>query len=565
MSNIDLLPRADCSQTLTKSKLVNGFFSGQLNIQELVSSRSRILMTHRFRRIAIQPFSVLRLVSTSRCAQLLVLSLLSLAIGIVDVLAQQQTKSGGWQIDIPQDQPAQSQSQVVDEVAQEQLDAQLEETAPEPAAEIVSAQEGSEVWEDTDEDEEEALAMTEEESELETKQDFPVRPILDLEPELRTSLETIFARIVELQETEDAFSANLGEAYLTYGQALIRAGRLQEARKMLANALHITKINNGVNSIEQRPVLATMFELAIAQENLTASEELIERILWLENSAMDRDELDDFSFPLLLRLGTRYLDLYLYRPIKSATALHQLDQSQRFLGHAVKRYGDRPINQLYMPYGELALVHLIKNKFNQENERTMFPTNDRRASELLRWGLKDLPDIKPIGHSYRSAEKQLFAYLTKSLEENELEHTVKAFISLGDLDLLFNRRESAAQYYEKAWESAQALPAGHALLKKFQQPTALPDFFYAMPREDVEGKLATVLVPLTFALDKYGKVQHFADDTDASTSSKLVSRAKRAARRLVFRPAIERGQMVPAEQVSYEVKVKVPRDEVNQG
>ncbi len=523
-------------------------------------------MTHRFRRIAIQPFSVLRLVHASRRASLLMFSLLSLGCSIADVSAQQPAASGGWQIDLPQDQSAQSQSQQVEETVSENskpiADYAVAE-ADDAQESDVSDQDSTEVWEDTDEEDE--LAMAEDENELQPKQEFPVRPILDLEPELRTSLETIFARIVELQETEDAFSANLGEAYLTYGQALISAGRLQEARKMLANALHITKINNGVNSIEQRPVLATMFELAIAQENLEVSEELVERILWLENNAMDRSDLDDFSFPLLVRLGNRYLDRYLYRPIKSATALHQLEQSQRFLGHAVKRYGDRPLNQLYMPYGELALVHLIKSKFKKEAERTMFPASDRRASELLRWGIKDLPDSKPIGNSYSRAEKQLFAHLTKSLEENELEHTVKAFISLGDLNLLFNHRATAAQYYEKAWESAQALPAGHPLLEKFKQPTALPDFFYAMPRKDVEGKLATVLVPLTFTLDKYGKVQGFADDIDDNASPKLMSRAKRTARRMVFRPAIERGQMMPAEQVVYEVKVKVPRDEVNQG
>ncbi|GHA11808.1 hypothetical protein GCM10008090_21990 [Arenicella chitinivorans] len=487
---------------------------------------------------------------------LLLLSFLSVCSA--DVLAQPPAQTAGWQIDVPQEQSNQSQ-----QAPEQRAEAPVNESAPIAKSDDQITQEQMSVWEDTDEEEFKAIA--ESESEPQAKQEFPVRPILDLEPELRISLETIFARIVELQETEDAFSANLGEAYLTYGQALVRAGRLQEARKMLANALHITKINNGVNSIEQRPVLASMFELAIAQENLEVSQELVERILWLENNAMDRRDLDDFSFPFLVRLGNSYLDRYLYRPIKSATALHQLEQAQRFLTHAVKRYGDRPLNQLYMPYGELALVHLIKSKFKKDVERTWYPSNDRRANELLRRGVSDLPDFKPIGNAYGRAEQQLFSYLTKSLEENELEHTVKAFISLGDLNLLFNYRTTASQYYEKAWESAQALPAGHALLEKFQQPTALPDFFYAMQREDVEGKLATVLVPLTFALDKYGKVENFTDDTDASTSPKLISRAKRTARRMVFRPAIERGKMMPVEQVSYEVKVKVPRDEVNQG
>ena len=97
-------------------------------------------------------------------------------------------------------------------------------------------------------------------------------PLIDeasiLEPEtsaqvsaqLRKDLESQFQQIQSLIKSEDAYSERLGEEYLNYGLLLKQVGRLEEARENFVDSLHISKVNDGVYSIEQRPALRALFD-----------------------------------------------------------------------------------------------------------------------------------------------------------------------------------------------------------------------------------------------------------------------------------------------------------------
>lgn len=386
----------------------------------------------------------------------------------------------------------------------------------------------------------------------------PTTPVLDLDPQLRDNLERQFKRIVEIQESEDAFSESLGEAYLSYGQALQKAGRLEEARKMFANALHITKINNGVNSMEQRSVLRAMFEMSYAQGNAEDSEESLKRIIWLEKKFPDNR--DDFSFDMVVRLGNLYIDRYLYRPTVSESALLHLNQAERYLKYAVDRYGGRPMDELFMPYGELALVHFFKSKIQVDVTRPNYEYQRQQTLSALEQNVKT---GRSTENSLGRAERYLNEYLRKARAEERTEDMVQALTNLGDINLLFEREVRASQYYEFAWTEAQNLPPDHPIVLMFEQPKVLPAFNYSRERAFVEGYRETIFVPTTFSLTDAGRVKKFAEADDTAVSPDLAKRARRAAKRLRFRPAIENGKMIAISEFTHDVKVKVRRQQAN--
>jgi len=123
---------------------------------------------------------------------------------------------------------------------------------------------------------------------------------------------------------------------------------------------------------------------------------------------------------------------------------------------------------------------------------------------------------------------------------------------------MFNREDIALQYYEQAWQTAQNLPENHALKNPLSRPVQLPAFNYSKKRDVVEQYKESVYVPLTFDIDLYGRVKNI-ERLEKGVEVEHYSRARRAARRLLFRPIVENGTPVGMNQYSHDVRVLVRR------
>ena len=378
-----------------------------------------------------------------------------------------------------------------------------------------------------------------------------VRPVAVLSPELRDNLARQFQEIETLKETEDAYSEQLGESYLSYGRVLMQAGRIDESRKMLVNALHIVKINNGVNSIEQRPVLRELFEMNFALRNTEETEEHLRKIIWLEKKDPNLDDV--YSFDMVVRLGNQYLDLYLNNPTVSELSLEYLNKSTRYLGYAVNRYGNRPLSEVLLPYGELALAHQLRSRiqlevsqsFYQDSRQRGFASADRASSR------------HSSGNSFFRSEAYLRDYLRKAQRERDLVNTIHALLGLGDLALTTGRLNEADKYYDLAWTGAQNLPATHPIVESFNHPVKLPSFQFSVVRKPVISARPVELVPLSINIENDGRVRKVARDALVETTVALTGRARRLVKRVRFRPIIENGKLVPVEDYRYEVPVAV--------
>ena len=395
----------------------------------------------------------------------------------------------------------------------------------------------------------------------------PSSPVIDLSPELRDAMERQFKQIRKLLETEDAFSESLGEVYLSYGNLLRQAGRLDESRDMLVNALHITKVNNGVNSIEQRPVLKALYELNFVRQNIEELEDNLGRIIWLEKKVPELN--DDFSFDMIVRTGNHFLSAYLENPRSTDFNLVNLRRATQYFRLAVNKYGDRPLSVLFMPYGELAYANFLKGKLELE-------VNTSASAQRVLDDLNRFPEARDgrrvkdwrrsngvLGGTFNASERYLKDYFRKAVKERDIEHAVYSLLNLGDLNILFGQRLGAKEYYEKAWDASQDLPPSHPIVASFDQPQLLPAFNFSdtylknKERRRILDGATIESVPLIFDVDTDGSVKRLQKDAVDGTTGSHLTRAKRFARRMKFRPIIENGKLVKSVEHRQDVEIKV--------
>lgn len=382
----------------------------------------------------------------------------------------------------------------------------------------------------------------------------PLSTTPTLDPSILRNLDEQFQKVREAREIEDAFSPSLGETYFSYGLLLKDVGRLDEAREMFLDALHIKKINEGVYSIDQRPILKALFQVHYAQGNSQSFGDNLSRIIWLEKKERSID--DDFTFELAVQAGNYHIDQFLYDPSARESAIAHLDAASRYLRFATARHGNTPISEKLMPYGELALVSYLRKayEYTPGSRPTFFDqqrTSGRNAFALQR------QEFAISVASFNNGERYLKSYLVQARKHRNVEQVVQALLGLGDFNLLFEQTSIAKQYYGFAWVEAQKLEEGHALRTSFDRPVQLPAFNYAQQRLPIETKKESRYIPMNFKVDSFGKVNEIVGFAEDDENFDYFKKARRTLRRTKFRPVVSNGSVVPSELVKNDIRVFV--------
>lgn len=371
--------------------------------------------------------------------------------------------------------------------------------------------------------------------------------------QLTRDLEQQFQQLQQSMQTEDAFSSKLGEDYLGYGKLLREAGQIDESMKALINALHIAKVNNGIYSIEQRPALRELFDIHFDLSNTEDFEDYLQRIRWVESK--NPEVRDNFSYELLLKVGNHYIDQFLRNPVSGQASVEMLLRAKYHLATAIRVYGKNPMSEMLMPYGELALASFLQSKI-QPNDKTAALENSRlrRVNNL---GGGDMALASYVEDPFPKGETYLQIYLRKAQKEGNTKQVVNALTSLGDFNQLFGRYSNAGRYYELAWLASQDLDQSQAGEVSFKQATLLPDFNYAYQRQNIPSNRETVAVSLLLNIGSDGRVKSVQRANPEDGLEKYFPRARRAVKRLVFRPQFADAKPVIVEQFPHITKVRL--------
>jgi hypothetical protein len=366
---------------------------------------------------------------------------------------------------------------------------------------------------------------------------------------LRPTLNLQFEQIQLLAETADSFDQRFGELYTAYAQTLMKVGRLKDARKMFANALHNVKVNNGVNSIQQRPALREQFEMELAIGNVINAETHLKRLLWIEKKSAD----DGYSFDMVMALGNYYLNQYLVSKKPTETSLVGLNKSIHYFGYALRRYSTALIAPQPLPYGDFAYAHYLKRLVRIEVDFELYIKARERSGRNL-----DAVDARRlIVSGFTESNYYLRQAYAEAKKSSDVGASVRALLSIADLYLLYGNTAGANTYYQLAGKNTEYLAPSHSTVENFDTPLKLPAFKLSIQRDPSAVNRAYQTVPMLLDINNRGFVGNVTRQSQVDIPMAIRIRAKKTAQLLRFRPIIEDGNLKPIKNHPYNVQVPV--------
>ncbi len=386
----------------------------------------------------------------------------------------------------------------------------------------------------------------------------------------------IDAQLVELLETkknETPFSLKLGENYFNYGLLLTEFGSYQEANDAFEDSLHIQKTNHGIDSAQQLPALEVLFDNNFAVLDIENAESYVARAVRVEEK--NPEIKDRPSVKMQLQLGHYYLDKLENSDFRHESAAKHLRLASQYFMAVIEQNKDRPLDQIALPFGELAMTNYLGNKIirkpevRYEDPDPFPPTFTERLAELNGISLDSEPLIvvnAPVDdiiyNDYLNgavprAMEALKEYFNKAYAEEDVEEALYASLALGDINYLVGRINTADDYYAVAGNVANILPETHPQRLELEKPMSLPAFSYAYTESEEDNEfnigVESISVPLQFNVDQKGRISKIV--SIAEIDSRLLTKAKRELRDLTFRPALVNGERVTLDDFIYNVSV----------
>lgn len=398
-------------------------------------------------------------------------------------------------------------------------------------------------------------------------------PAFDLEQE---SAENLLAAteilLRELELSGGPFSPLLRQELQAKGNLLFRSGDIDTALETYDRAAHIIRVNEGLFSLNQIPLVEEIIEAHLARGDLLAANEQQEYLFYLQQKAYNDsspeqllEALNNFAEWNLFAFNANYLDL-------ASNADEDNNLLDSFSFQTFRAESLLKAQMLYMQ-----IIDILSNRAQQDDQRLadaeralaitnyLYLTNFDFSSEY-----GSLPEQRPYDFSAMpknslssrmgmDALERRIDYLA-SLENMDPLAVLKARLDLTDWLLFSKKRMNALESLQLAWEEASSNGVSSNELNALLYPAypqAVPAF--AHPRYSRESlKVPQDLklhykgyIDLEFTLSQFGLVRSIEIlGTSPETVEDINERLLRSLRRSQFRPRFRDGEFVKNDQIS---------------
>ncbi len=383
--------------------------------------------------------------------------------------------------------------------------------------------------------------------------------------------------VLELERTGGAFTPGLDQDLLALGTLLQQDGQLTEAQKAFDRALHVNRVNGGLFSMGQIPIIERTIENHLARGDLVAADEQQEYLFYVQRKNFSNRGLD------LLPALTRYAEwnLFAFRarlvptvtpdPLEVATAeppppenselmldfrtgrlitAHQIYQS--IINILTINFGDADSRLLNFER-QLALTnYLYIATFGLEGQVDPVAAFSM-SSTLSSTDMIDAAGRPPLGFRQgRDSLQRRVATLESRPDATALE-LAQAKLDLADWMLLFSKRMGSLEIYQEAWQIMATAGASTAELDVMFNPPVPKEIPEYVDRPYTRESLQ---IPADLALEYKGyidvqfKLSRFGVPSGVSITSKsltatpaLESILLRKVRRAEYRPRIVDGMV----------------------
>ena len=276
---------------------------------------------------------------------------------------------------------------------------------------------------------------------------------VDLPPQQnqRQMLQVYRQQIAVQEAALDTYDPHLGESLYGLGSVQQRLGMHEEALQSFRRAMHIQRVNNGIYSLSQEPMLRGMISSYEALDDLENADAFFEHVFRLYNRNYDRDSPEMIA--MLKEKSDWHLRAYSRNPDRKS--LHHLGRAYRLMVEALNAVSaDTPVgNVTLLPlWRNLALANFLLADHGRrhpvgQKEGISFTSMDRTMVDPLS------QDEVLVVNSYRSgvvALENIFRFHSMNPDSTIVQQAA-ALADLADWHLMFGRYSSAGKVYKDAW------------------------------------------------------------------------------------------------------------------
>lgn len=382
--------------------------------------------------------------------------------------------------------------------------------------------------------------------------EIPRGPELDPEFEERIrNIQQFSESIADSEILAGAWGNNLVEQLNSLGALQQRQGDHLGAIETHERAIHVQRINSGLHTIEQTPLVEQMIDSFIAMGDWTRVDVYQNYLFYIQQKFYGNN--DPRLIPALGDLANWHTRAFTMRQGESLAM--RLSSAQMLFKAAARmvevHFG--PDDDRYVEYlrGVARSAYLVA--LNQDLLRELARAQFRAPQETLRDMLYWHFPIVPTG--FRAGEDALLAIREYYMDrEGEAGQLAEATAQVADWYLLFNRRAPARDMYLEAWEAvAEEENADELRLRLFGQVREIPVFAaddngWMIENlgfmEDVEvEEVSYSHVDLRFDVTQWGEVRNIETVVEPSPQTESQqSWVRRNVRDSMFRPMLVDGE-----------------------
>ena len=374
----------------------------------------------------------------------------------------------------------------------------------------------------------------------------------EADPDFQRRVENIrqySALVGDIELSGGAWDRALAEELSALGSLQQQQGDHVAAVEALNRAVHINRINEGLHTLEQVPVVESMIDSYVALGDWANADLYNNYLYFVQKKAYGTN--DPRIIPVLDRLANWNIQAF---NVGYGESLGMRLSTAQILFNAAARmvsvhFGETDARLVELKTNIAKSAYLV-SRFPEYMIELDRPEN-RTLEDLLRESLNEKSRMQPRG--FRSGEQALLDIIGYYEEEaDDVYVTAEAIANLGDWYTIFERRNAASDRYNQAYQLLAEMDDGAELIQQlFGQVIPIPTFGIPTNLEKASSNdpqpqgLRNGYADLAFDVTENGVVRRLQMLSEADEENSLpLTRLRREVRTSYFRPLVVDGRPV---------------------
>ena len=351
--------------------------------------------------------------------------------------------------------------------------------------------------------------------------------------------------ITDLESRRGPYADGLSEQLLGLGSAYQNQGLHQEAIKTFKRGVHVARINGGLYSAEQIPLLQRLISSLVAAGDYDKADERQYYLYRVQKNVYGQAS-QKMSVAMLERAAWEKQAYYLALGDVSFTRLLTMWELYSAVLRNIAREEGSQSTSLLQPLTGLLQTQYMISSYSGESQAGS--ATDARFVEENRFSMVRVSNYKQ-GQAVIRAMREVYDYN----EDDQSPLPAETLVRLGDWHQWHRKKDSALAAYQHAWDEMAALENGEQLLiSYFGVPSLLPD----MPGANRDLAAPAVIrgyAEVSYDISSRGRVKNLdlltlepVDEADDREPVQLLRRIKRKQ----YRPRFEDRKPVATEAIT---------------